>query len=196
MVITVFDPAGNTDRTVWNVDVNAAQSTSGSGGLIAAGGFACRGGCDGGCASAASHAPLEQNTTPVPTAEASAEQAKAAEMASIYGSAQQESATVQPVMTHRHGHPHLQPRWIDGPVARRTSRSGPASMAGLEALVEDVEPEPVAAFEPEEATKAPAAQQEPDVPEAPATSTTSPGGRLELLAGLVDMLEERTDGPQ
>ena len=47
VVITVFDLAGNTDCTVWNVDVNAAPSTSGSGGLIAAGGllvYRCRDG--------------------------------------------------------------------------------------------------------------------------------------------------------
>ena len=71
-----------------------------------------------------------------------------------------------------------------------------ASMAGLEALVEDVEPEPVAVFEPEEATKAPAAQQESDAPDAPAANTASSGGRLELPAGLVDMLDEQRDGPQ
>ena len=119
-------------------------------------------------------------------------------MASIYGSAQQESMTVQPVMTPTYA--SLAPAAALDPMAQslldERAAQDAASMAGLEALVEDVEPEPVAAFEPEEATEAPAAQQEPDVPEAPATSTASSGGRLELPAGLVDMLEERTDGPQ
>ena len=57
-------------------------------------------------------------------------------------------------------------------------------MAGLEALVEDVEPEPVAVFEPEEATKAPAAQQESDAPDAPAANTASSGGRLDCQLAL------------
>ena len=199
VVITVFDPAGNTDRTVWNVNVNAAQSTSGSGGLIAASvGLLVVAAVAVVVLRLRRTAPLEQNTAPVQTAEASAEQAKAAEMASIYGSTQQESMTVQPVMTPAYASPA--PAAALDPMAQslldERAAQDAASMAGLEALVEDVEPEPVAAFEPEEATKAPAAQQEPDVPEAPATSTASSGGRLELPAGLVDMLEERTDGPQ
>ena len=199
VVITVFDPAGNTDRTVWNVDVISAPSTSGSGGLIAAGmGLLVVVAVAVGVLRLRRSAPLEQNTAPVPTPEASAEQAKAAEMASIYGSAQQESMTVQPVMTPAYASPA--PAAALDPMAQslldERAAQDAASMAGLEALVEDVEPEPVAAFEPEEATEAPAAQQEPDVPEAPATSTASSGGRLELPAGLVDMLEERTDGPQ
>ena len=118
-------------------------------------------------------------------------------MASIYGSAQQESMTVQPVMTPVCVTSTCSRVGSDGPVApRRACRSGRREHGWAGALVEDVEPEPVAAFEPEEATEAPAAQQEPDVPEAPATSTASSGGRLELPAGLVDMLEERTDAPQ
>ena len=71
-----------------------------------------------------------------------------------------------------------------------------ASMAGLEALVEDVEPEPVAAFEPEEATEAPAAQGNPTCLRRLRPARLRRAAGLELPAGLVDMLEERTDGPQ
>ncbi|MEE3089886.1 MAG: hypothetical protein VX306_01325, partial [Candidatus Thermoplasmatota archaeon] len=69
-------------------------------------------------------------------------------------------------------------------------------MAGFEALVEEAAEEPVAVFNPVEDTGVSAAQDEAGVAAAPARSTASSGGRLEWPAGLVDMLEERTDGPQ
>ena len=119
-------------------------------------------------------------------------------MASIYGPAQQESMTVQPVMASTLSAPAA-PVALDAmaqSLLDERAAQDAASMAGLEALVEEDAEEPVAVFNPVEDTEAPAAQHEADVAEAPATSTASSGGRLEWPAGLVDMLEERTDGPQ
>ena len=199
MVITVFDPAGNTDRTVWNLEVNAAPSTSTSGGLIAAGvGLLVVVAAVVVVLRLRRIAPVEQNPAPVPTAEESAEQAKAAEMASIYGSAQPQSATVQPAMAPTYPAP-TSPVALDEMAQsllgdRAAEDAG--SMAGFEALVEAAEEEPIAVFNPVQDNEVSAAQGEEEVAAAPALSTASSGGRLELPAGLVDMLEAQTDGPQ
>ena len=201
VVITVFDPAGNSDRAVWNLEVEAAASTSSSGGAVVAG---------VGLLLVAAVAVVvlrmrrtpsvpHTQTEPVTTAEASAEQAKATEMAAIYGGDQAGATTAQPATNPVYSPPTpsapLDPmaQSLLGEVA---DQNDAAMMAGLEALVEDVEPEPVAVFEPEETTKAPAAQQESDAPDVPAANTASSGGRLELPAGLVDMLDEQRDDPQ
>lgn len=199
VVITVFDPAGNTDRTVWNLEVNAAPSTSTSGGLIAAGvGLLVVVAAVVVVLRLRRIAPVEQNPAPVPTAEESAEQAKAAEMASIYGSAQPQSATVQPAMAPTYPAP-TSPVALDEMAQsllgdRAAEDAG--SMAGFEALVEAAEEEPIAVFNPVQDNEVSAAQEEEEVAAAPAISTASSGGRLELPAGLVDMLEAQTDGPQ
>lgn len=199
VVITVFDPAGNTDRTVWNVDVNAAPSTSGSGGLIAAGvGLLVVIAVGMVMLRLRRSGPVDQHATPAPTAEELAEQVKAAEMTSIYGPAQSEGATVQPVMASTLSAPAA-PVALDAMAqsllgGRADEDAG--GMAGFEALVEEAAEEPVAVFNPVEDTEVSAAQDEADVAAVPAKSTASSGGRLEWPAGLVDMLEERTDGPQ
>ena len=199
VVITVFDPAGNTDRAVWNVEVSAALSTSGLGGFIAAGvGLLVVAVAAVVVLRLRRTRPMEQEAAPAPTAEETAEQAKAAEMASIYGSAQPEGVTAQPVMAPAYSSPA--PAVTLDPMAHAllddNAAQDAASMAGLEALVEEAESEPVAVFEPDEVAEAPPAPHEPDAPEAPSSGTASAGGRLELPAGLVDMLEEQTDGPQ
>ena len=199
VVITVFDPAGNTDRAVWNVEVSAAPSTSGSGGFIAAGvGLLVVAVAAVVVLRLRRTRPMEQEAAPAPTAEETAEQAKAAEMASIYGSAQPEGVTAQPVMAPAYSSPA--PAVSLDPMAQAllddNAAQDAASMAGLEALVEEAKSEPVAVFEPDEIAEAPPAPHEPDAPEAPSSGTASAGGRLELPAGLVDMLEEQTDGPQ
>ena len=199
VVITVFDPAGNTDRAVWNVEVSAAPSASGSGGFIAAGvGLLVVAVAAVVVLRLRRTRPMEQEAAPAPTAEETAEQAKAAEMASIYGSAQPEGVTAQPVMAPAYSSPA--PAVTLDPMAHAllddNAAQDAASMAGLEALVEEAESEPVAVFEPDEVAEAPPAPHEPDAPEAPSSGTASAGGRLELPAGLVDMLEEQTDGPQ
>ena len=199
VVITVFDPAGNTDRAVWNVEVSAAPSASGSGGFIAAGvGLLVVAVAAVVVLRLRRTRPMEQEAAPAPTAEETAEQAKAAEMASIYGSAQPEGVTAQPVMAPAYSSPA--PAVTLDPMAHAllddNAAQDAASMAGLEALVEEAKPEPVAVFEPDEIAEAPPAPHEPDAPEAPSSGTASAGGRLELPAGLVDMLEEQTDGPQ
>ena len=199
VVITVFDPAGNTDRAVWNVEVSAAPSTSGSGGFIAAGvGLLVVAVAAVVVLRLRRTRPMEQEAAPAPTAEETAEQAKAAEMASIYGSAQPEGVTAQPVMAPAYSSPA--PAVSLDPMAQAllddNAAQDAASMAGLEALVEEAESEPVAVFEPDEVAEAPPAPHEPNAPEVPLSGTASAGGRLELPAGLVDILEEQTDGPQ
>ena len=199
VVITVFDPAGNTDRAVWNVEVSAAPSASGSGGFIAAGvGLLVVAVAAVVVLRLRRTRPMEQEAAPAPTAEETAEQAKAAEMASIYGSAQPEGVTAQPVMAPAYSSPA--PAVSLDPMAQAllddNAAQDAASMAGLEALVEEAESEPVAVFEPDEVAEAPPTPHEPNAPEVPLSGTASAGGRLELPAGLVDMLEEQTDGPQ
>jgi len=133
------------------------------------------------------------------TEQEQAESAKAAEMASIYGGAQTNAAATQPALSASFAPPApaapLDPmaQSLLGEDATTTTNDG---LAGLEALVDDdfAEPEPVsqtkevaAAVEPEPSTEA---------ADEPAGTTSSAGGRLELPAGLSDMLEQGSDGPQ
>ena len=133
------------------------------------------------------------------TEQEQAERAKAAEMASIYGSAEPNAAATQPAPTVAYA-PMTPAAPLDpmaqsllGEDATSTPNEG---LAGLEALVGDdfSEPEPVSPSQ----EVAPAVETEPttEAVEAPAGTTASVGGRLELPAALSDMLDQGSDGPQ
>ena len=120
-------------------------------------------------------------------------------MAAIYGGDQAGVTTAQPATNPVYSPPTpsapLDPmaQSLLGEVA---DQNDAAMMAGLEALVDDADPEPVAVFEPVQDTEVSAVEAAPDAPDVPAANTASPGGRLELPADLVDMLDEQRDGPQ
>ncbi len=201
VVITVFDPAGNTDRAVWNIEVMAVDSTSSSSGFLVAGvGLVAVLGVALVVLRMRRSASMQQAPNdPTPSAEASAEQEKAAEMATIYGAAQAEPAAVQPTMTATFAAPAsavaLDPM-AQSLLSESAAERSAASMAELEALVEDDLPE--TAPDPQSGAETPssAAEVEPSLPDTPPASTASAGGRLELPAGLADMLDEQTDAPQ
>tara|TARA_B100000459_G_scaffold116556_2_gene69502 strand:- start:79 stop:483 length:405 start_codon:yes stop_codon:yes gene_type:complete len=128
-----------------------------------------------------------------------AERAKAAEMASIYGDAQTGMAATQPATNAAYA--PMAPAAPLDPMAQSLLGEGATStasdgLAGLEALVGDDFAEPAPA--PKTQDLAPANEQEPatESADAPASPTTSAGGRLELPAALSDMLEQGSDGPQ
>ena len=132
--------------------------------------------------------------------EAQAEEAKAAEMAAIYGSAPSSMDAVQAPSPVAYASPR--PTAPLDPMAQSLlgesagASAANDSMAALEALVGDGMDDPVAvdgAFEPVPSTESAAA---PSTAEKPSATTASVGGRLELPAGLADMLEEATDGSQ
>ena len=201
VVITVFDPAGNTDRAVWNIEVMAVDSTSSSSGflVIGVGLVAVLGVALVVLRMRRSVSMQQAPNDPTPSAEASAEQEKAAEMAAIYGAAQAEPAAVQPTMTATFAAPAsavaLDPM-AQSLLSESAAERSATSMAELEALVEDdlpeTPPEPQSGAE----TSSSAAEVEPSLPDTPSASTASAGGRLELPAGLADMLDEQTDAPQ
>ena len=203
VVITVFDPAGNSDRAVWTFDVEPAPPSSSSGGALLAG-VAVVALVIGALVLLRRRGSMPTPQQPSDVAEPMTEQeqaesAKAAEMASIYGGAQTNAAATQPALSASFAPPApaapLDPmaQSLLGEDATTTTNDG---LAGLEALVDDdfAEPEPVsqtqevaAAVEPEPSTEA---------ADEPAGTTSSAGGRLELPAGLSDMLEQGSDGPQ
>lgn len=203
VVITVFDPAGNSDRAVWTFDVEAAPSSSSNGGALLAGVVIValvagaivllrkRGGMP---------SPKQDSDAPEPmTEQEQVERAKAAEMASIYGGAQTNAAASQPAASVAYA--PMQPAAPLDPMAQSLLGDGatPAAsdgLAGLEALVDDdfAEPEPVS--QSQEAAPADEAAPSAEAADVTASTTASAGGRLELPAALSDMLEQGSDGPQ
>lgn len=203
VVITVFDPAGNSDRAVWTFEVEAAPPSSSSGGAVLAGVVivAVVAGAIVLLRRRGSMPSSQQRSDVVEpmTEQEQAERAKAAEMASIYGSAEPNAAATQPAPTVAYA-PMTPAAPLDpmaqsllGEDATSTPNEG---LAGLEALVGDdfSEPEPVSPSQ----EVAPAVETEPttEAVEAPAGTTASVGGRLELPAALSDMLDQGSDGPQ
>ncbi|HII97250.1 MAG TPA: hypothetical protein HA276_06125 [Candidatus Poseidoniaceae archaeon] len=202
VVITVFDPAGNSDRAVWTVDVAAADTTSSSGMTLFAGlGLAVLAVVAVVVLQRRRSSPSEQApATPEPASEAmQAEEAKAAEMASIYGG----NTPVAPVA-------ETAPATMYAPVApaapldpmaqsllgEASSPGTNAGMTGLDALMDDEAPEP--AQDPPSPEPTPAVEVASEAPsdERPTSTTSSAGGRLELPAGFADMLDGPSDGPQ
>ena len=203
VVITVFDPAGNSDRSVWTVDVTSAGPSSSSGMTAVAGiGLLVILVAAVVVLRLRRARPSGQSTvTAEPLSdEAQAEEAKAAEMAAIYGSAPSSMDAAQAPSPVAYASPR--PTAPLDPMAQSLlgesagASAANDSMAALEALVGDGMDDPVAvdgAFEPVPSTESAAA---PSTAEKPSATTASVGGRLELPAGLADMLEEAPDGSQ
>lgn len=202
VVITVFDPAGNSDRAVWTVDVAAADTTSSSGMTLFAGlGLAVLVVVAVVVFQRRRSSPSEQApATPEPASEAmQAEEAKAAEMASIYGGNTPDAPVAQAAPATMYA--PVAPSAPLDPMAQSllgeaSSPGAHAGMTGLDALMDDEAPEP--AQDPPSPEPAPAVEVASEAPsdETPSSTTSSAGGRLELPAGFADMLDGPSDGPQ
>ena len=206
VVITVFDPSGNTARTVWTLDVQPEASSSGAPMgvfvvlglllLLAAGVVVRR--------RLATALPTAE-PVPEPSPEEQAEAAKAAEMQAIYGSTSPvaSSGTSTDVSGFAAPATYAVSTVVDAEAAsllggggmQASSASGTAS---LEALAEDVGSHWEATVSEEHWTPegASAPESPATAPSTPASSpTTSEDGRLVLPAGMDALLNEEEAPP-